>query len=141
MDSFFTYAVGAVTATLAAAFRSTCVCEVSFAGLPSASKEVLDLLDKQLQRCGPSQLGAAAPQCPACPECPAPPAAPLVAVVLVLFAAGVVVGLAAGRGLCVTGTPVLAAAPKPTKKAEEPETRERLVLSPKLRRQLALGPG
>ena len=49
-----------------------CQCCVSFEGLPEPSESVLRLLDKQLERCGPERLVAAA--CPAVPLCPACPA-------------------------------------------------------------------
>ena len=121
---------------IGALWKPSCRCEVVFGELPSPSREVLALLGHQLERCGPTQLGAAVHTCPSCPECPQLPVSSIVVVALLTFAAGVVTGLAASRWLCVEGRPLRQTS------ASVPEERERnepgIVATPKSRQRLSL---
>ena len=121
---------------IGAFWRPSCRCEIVFGELPSPSKEVLELLGHQLERCGPTQLGAAVQSCPSCPECPQLPVSVILVVALLTFAAGVVTGLSTSRWLCVEGRPLRQTS------ASVSEERERIepgiVATPKTRRRLSL---
>ena len=112
----------------------SCRCEVVFSG-PTPGNEVLELLGKQLERCGPAQLGAQPLKCPDCP----PPAVVLQLIISVfLVAVGFLAGFAWGRTNCAVGTPVpgtASSATGGTKAAEAPrEDTPRPVITPRSKR-------
>ena len=121
---------------IGAFWRPSCRCEIVFGELPSPSKEVLALLGHQLERCGPTQLGAAVHSCPKCPACPQTPVSLILAIAVLTFVAGVVTGLSASWWLCVEGRPQRHATVGAIEERER--TEPGIVATPKTRRCLSL---